>query len=522
MSYGFRRQIAALKPPHMDRISELRRGAEKVRPCRHLLRLLAGATLALAALAVSPALPGVGDSAQAQKLISLSASKRLTTVTVSIGKSEDIRLDTGFGDVLIGDAEIADINPLTDKTLSILGKKLGTTRVSVYGEGKRLVGVFDIEVSYDTTLLQDELKRRFPYAKMRVSAVNGRLMLTGTAPDGATLDKAVQIARQFGPEVISSISVDSPQQVMLEVRFVEASRQAGRELGFQWNVTGSNRFVTNIGDMKLPPTNASLVTAAGAAAGVLGSTSTPFGYIAARMLANGMNIDVAVNALEERGLARKLAEPNLVALSGDTASFLAGGEFPIPMAGTYGQITVDYKRYGVSLAFTPTVLGNGLINMKIEPEVSQLDTANSVTIPGGGVIPGLTVRRANTTIELRDGQTFVLAGLLQNQSKTIQQQLPWLGDVPVLGALFSSKSYQKDESDLVIIVTPRLVRPIRPGEPAATPLDDTLPSNDVDFFLNNKPEVRRADVRAIEGPPVRPFTGHMLELAKGGSHAALQ
>ena len=230
-----------------------------------------------------------------------------------------------------------------------------------------------------------------------------------------------------------------------------------------------------------------------------------------------------LNALEERGLARRLAEPNLVALSGDTANFLAGGEYPIPVPGAFaGQIAVDYKKYGVSLAFTPTVLRGSLINLKIEPEVSSLDPAHSVTVGNGIVVPALTVRRASSTIELKDGQSFVLAGLLQNELATAQQQLPWIGDVPVLGALFSSKSYQKNETDLIIIVTPHLVNPTRPGDVLRTPLDTTLPANDVDFFLKNKNELLRNQVRgggaAVERGPI----GHMLELPKGGLNAAVQ
>jgi pilus assembly protein CpaC len=529
MKQDSRRRTATVARRPEDKSTGPRSKAEKVRRLRrHLLHFLVAGTVAIAALALHPLLPGMGEDAQAQRIVALSSSKRLTTVTVSVGKAEDVRLDVGFNDIMIGDSEIADVHPITDKTLSVLGKKLGTTRVSIYGDGKKLVGVFDVEVAYDTTLLQDELKRRFPTAKLRVIAVNGRIMLTGTAPDGVVLDKAVMIARQFGPEVINSVSVDQPQQVMLEVRFIEASRQAGREFGMQWNVTprsgSSQRFLTNMGNntSSLPVTtgtSGSILDTA--AAGVLGTTTAPFGYIAANFIAKGLNIDVMVNALEEKGLARKLAEPNLVALSGDTASFLAGGEYPIPVAADYNKITVEYKRYGVSLAFTPTVLSSGLINMKIEPEVSQIDTANAVTISGTS-IPALTVRRASTTVELRDGQSFVLAGLLQNDSTTVQQQFPWLGDVPILGALFSSKSYQKNESDLVIIVTPRLVRPARPGDPLKTPLDNTLPANDVDFFLNGKAELRRADVRATEGPREMPFTGHMLDLAKGDRHAALQ
>jgi pilus assembly protein CpaC len=213
-------------------------------------------------------------------------------------------------------------------------------------------------------------------------------------------------------------------------------------------------------------------------------------------------------------MARNLAEPNLVALSGDTASFLAGGEFPIPVPGQLGQISIEYKRFGVGLAFTPTVLGGGLINLKIEPEVSQLDPSNAITV-GPVQVPALIVRRASTTIELRDGQSFVIGGLLQSQGQTAQQQLPWIGDVPVLGALFRSASYQKNETDLAIIVTPRLVRPTRPGDLVASPLDSTLPPNDADLFLMGKPEISPAMAK-LAGGVDRPFTGHMLDMPKNG------
>jgi len=235
------------------------------------------------------------------------------------------------------------------------------------------------------------------------------------------------------------------------------------------------------------------------------------------MLAAGIETDVIVNALEQKGIARSLAEPNLVALSGDTASFLAGGEYPVPVPGGLGVVTIDYKRYGVGLAFTPTVLSGGLINMKIEPEVSQLDFSRAVTVAGISV-PPLIVRRASTTVELRDGQSFVIGGLLQSTGQNAITQLPWLGDVPVLGALFRSASYQKNETDLAIIVTPRLVRPARPGDIVKTPLDSSLPVNDVDLFLMGKTEVTPAMARLIEGVPPREFSGHVLDLPRGGSH----
>jgi len=217
-------------------------------------------------------------------------------------------------------------------------------------------------------------------------------------------------------------------------------------------------------------------------------------------------------SLEQQGLARSFAEPNLVALSGDTASFLAGGEFPIPVPGTLGTVTIDYKRYGVGLAFTPTVLGGGLINLRIEPEVSQLDTSHPIQVAGISV-PPLIVRRASTTVELNDGQSFVIGGLLQSVGATDAHQIPWLGDVPVLGALFRSASYQRNETDLAIIVTPRLVRPTRPGDVVKTPLDNTLPANDVDFFVNGKNELTPAMAR-LGVRTERPFVGHILDVTE--------
>jgi pilus assembly protein CpaC len=476
-------------------------GSLRVTP-RRLLATLAASVVAVTAISAVPA-----TDAQAERLIQISGAKRTVSVTIAVGKTEDVHVDAPFSDITVGDPEVADVAPLTDQTLSILAKKIGTTRVTVYAEGKRQLGIFDIEVSYDVSRLATEIRSAVGPG-IRVSSVNGRIMLSGSAPDAATLDKAVVIARQFAPEIINTVRVASPQQVMLEVRFVEASRQASRELGVQWNVRNS-KMNANIGDRA-----DTLPTAANITAGLL-SGASPFGFLLGRIVAGGTNIDVMINALEQRGLARSLAEPNLTALSGDTASFLAGGEFPIPVSGSNNAITIEFKRYGIGLAFTPTVLRDGQINLKIEPEVSQFDLNNAVALgPGLPPIPALIVRRASTTIELRDGQSFVIGGLLQSTNKGNQQQVPWLGDVPILGALFASRSYQRDETDLAIIVTPRLVHPARPGDPVKTPLDNTVPGNDADFFLAGKAEIPRKELRAAMGAEL-PYSGHVLDLPKG-------
>ena len=327
--------------------------------------------------------------------VELTAGRMAATVKVSIGKSEGVRTAESFSEVIVSDPDVADAIPLTDRSLSVLGKKIGTARVSVYGEAKKLVGVFDIEVSYDTSRLGSELAQRFPHARFRVSSVNGRIMLSGTAPNGMMVDQAMVVAKQFGADVINAVKVNSPQQVMLEVRFVEASRSASRELGVNWQVLGTTLQQGGTG--------------VGAAVGAssLISGAAPFGTIVGRMLGSGLQADGLLQALEERGVIRRLAEPNLTALSGDTASFLAGGEFPIPVSSNLGSIGIEFKKYGVGLAFTPTVLGDGVINLKIEPEVSQIDpttsiTLNGITIPALDRAPRQHHGRAARRTELRD------------------------------------------------------------------------------------------------------------------------
>jgi pilus assembly protein CpaC len=487
---------------------------------------LALAMLVVATLALAPA------KSQAQQKIALANVTRTAMVTVAIGKTEDVRTDQSVVDITVGDPDVADVNPLTDHSLSILGKKIGTTRVTAYGEGKKAVGIFDVEVSYDVSRLAAEIAR-FTAGGIKVASVNGRIMLSGTAPDAVTLDKAVTIARQFAPDVINTVQVLQPQQIMLEVRFIEADRQASQELGVQWNMFG-NSVLANIGDQvpasQLPVTSpggsfqqpgtsvgGSNVTPSAAtispvvAAGVLSGTA-PFGFLVGQL---SNKLQVAVNALEQKGLARSLAEPNLVALSGDTASFLAGGTFYVPTASSTGTPSVTPENYGVGLSFTPTVLKDGLINLVIKPEVSELDPSHAVTVAGTSV-PALIVRKASTTLELRDGQSFMLGGLLQNASQTNQDQLPWLGDVPVLGALFRSNQYQKNETDLVILVTPHIVRPLRPTDPIHTPLDNTLPGNDIDFFLMGQAEVSPSLARLAVGALNRPYVGHILDLPRNG------
>lgn len=463
--------------------------------------LLAMAVLTGALLAAPPLALANGKSLNSYFL---GKDNQRIDVPVVLHKSETVRVDFPFGDALVGDPEVADVVPLTNQTIYILGKKVGVTRLSLMDGKKQVLGAVDIEVTYDLDILRNRLKGNHAFSKVHVSSVNGKVLLTGVAPDAVVLQQVLTLAEQLAPkDVTNGMTVASPQQVMLEVRFIEASRNLDRGVGVNWATGGKVGGVTGngniIGGGITDTGNGNFTNNSVFSLQSLTQNLIPYGSITGRVLNGSVKADVLVSALEENGLARKLAEPNLIALSGDTASFLAGGEFPFPSSvTTAGQITVEFKKFGVGLAFTPTVLADGQINLKIEPEVSEIDPSNAVSM-NGYQIPGLNVRRATTTVELRDGQSFMIAGLLQGTNLSDTQGLPWVGNVPVLGTLFRSESYKKNETDLVILVTPRLIRPMIPGDKIATPLDNRRPANDAEFFLGGKQEVQVSHPKFIGG-----------------------
>ena len=343
---------------------------------------------------------------------------------------------------------------------------------------------------------------------------------------------------QNAVSVINAMSVASPQQVMLKVRFLEVTRDAGRQLGINWtavNASGTRGVTTGAGGLTTSPpqiggTAAGTVTCAPSGicppagngifqtVGTLVGTGTgaPFGTILAEIVNKGTQIDGLITALETKGLLQRLAEPNLVALSGDTASFLAGGQFPVPTpSSALNGPSFQYQPFGVQLKFRPTALNSGIINLSINPTVSELDFTNAVTV-SGTTVPSLIERSATTTVELRDGQSFAIAGLLQAHNARNISQLPWIGSVPVLGTLFRSSSYQKDETDLVIIVTPSFVQPAAPGARLATPFDTTVPTNDVDFFLMGQTEQhKKYNDYVSSGGDIKGPYGYMLGVMQG-------
>jgi len=442
-------------------------------------RLLAGAALALA-LPLAPATPALADA----PVRTSSPSVHAGTLEVPLNKSEIVSTDVNISKAMIGNDEIADVLPVSGRSIYVLGKKMGTTSLTLYDAGNRVISIMDVAVGPDVEALRAQLAEYVPNEHIDARISNDAVVLSGMVSDPAASGRALQIARTYaGDKVVNLIGVGSSQQVMLEVRFAEVNRSSGFDVGMNFAGRGT-RFsgLTGEGVGYVPATPSSSSTSIVNGAVVTTSTSgTPaylsqvpiagaFGVFRHNFSLGGLSIDAMLNALETKGLAKTLAQPTLVALSGEKASFLAGGEFPVPVAqsgngsGTGNQaITVEFKPFGVSLAFTPTVLGDRTISMIVEPEVSAIDPTASITI-GTITIPGLRTRRASTTLELRDGESFAIAGLLQEDFKTSINQLPVLGSIPILGALFRSSNYQKGQTELLIVVTPHLVAPIKPGQ----------------------------------------------------------
>ncbi|MGE9007765.1 type II and III secretion system protein family protein [Leptospira interrogans] len=493
------------------------------------------------ALALSGSVGGAGAAERrggSSSGVFVSEMNDVQRVKVTVNKSRTFRVDTPFSTIVAGSPEIADVKSLSDHVIYVQGRQTGTTNVILFDSSMKQIGILDVEVAIDTGNLQQNIQTSTGTRGIRVAASEGQVVLSGTAADAVAAERAMAIATGTVPKggvVVNAMNVAGPQQVMLEVRFLEVNRTAGRDLGV--NLYAANANGTNVGNTGLgggagsvgagrqpiggvngavgaPPTGSLPLVGA---LSTLASGATPYGSLLTSILRlnNGMSIDSLVTALETKGVLRRLAEPNLVTLSGDAARFLAGGEFPVPVAstpvaGAFPTVTIEFKKFGVELAFVPTVLSRGVINLRVEPSVSELDFANAVTI-GGTTIPALSRRDARTTVELRDGQSFAIAGLLQTRNRQDVSQVPWIGSVPVLGTLFRSSSYQQQETDLVIIVTPRLVAPAVPGQPLASPLDSRLPANDVDFFLNGQMEVRkRYNDYVNSGGEVKGPYGHII------------
>ncbi len=427
----------------------------------------------------------LGSPAQAKSWVEDMSGSR-TATSVNIDDLIVMKTDTAFKEVRIANTDIADVVVLTNRSFHLTGKKGGKTSVLLYDEDKQLIDIIKVTVGYDLVELKQSLYETLPGERVEVRQLGGGIYLSGEVSSANVATQAERVAQAFAPgKVTNGLSVNDSHQVMLEVRFVEASRDAIKELG--------------IGILTQRAGDFGFQSSSGLVSGALPS-------LAGTLLggAGNISLDTNIQALEEQGVVRTLAEPNLVSMSGDSASFLAGGEFPIPVAVDNDRIGIEFRQFGVGLSFTPTVLDDGIINLEVKPEVSSIDTTNSVRI-SGVEIPALRVRRADTTVELRNGQSFAIAGLLQNESSNSKVQVPWLGDVPILGSLFRSSRYKKRETELVIIVTPRLVQPASDISDLASPLDYNKAPTELDMFLNGKTE-KITDAGGLSGK-----YGHTLQ-----------
>ena len=413
--------------------------------------------LALAAAAPASVLAQVDPTIEARPAQALEVAK---------DKSVAFRLPYPVGEIAVAQPDVLQLVATTDQSFYVRGKTVGSTNLLVYDREHRLMQVIDVRVGLDTDSLQSDLDMALPGE--HITAVNfaGGVLLRGEASNIRSAQRAFEIAERYAPKAVSSeVTIKAAEQVMVEVRILEADRTALNDLGVNLNATNKNlNLATGVGILDNQP---------------------PMGTIGLSGTFHGVSIDATLTALQQKGLVRELAKPNLMAMSGEEASFLAGGEFPYPVPAGVNLVTIEFKPFGVKLNVTPTIQDNGQIRLKVSPEVSQLDPRHQLQIDGF-TLPSLTERKAETVVELKDGQSFAIAGLLQQDYINAVSQLPWAGDIPILGSLFKSASAKRDETELVIIVTPHMVAPADKVEQIRTPLESHEEPDLLDMLLTDR------------------------------------
>lgn len=440
-------------------------------------------------------------------------------IVVPVNRSEIISVSSDIAEVIVANPDVADVFVHGQRKVSVVGKSIGTTSLRILDAESNVLRTLSIRVGYDLPAIRQTLYELFPYEDISVQTVNNNIALTGMVSSTSVASKAVRIANEFllpagqprpsnngfaisagangtaDTGVINMLKVTSGQQVMLRVRVGEMQRTAMKQIGFSWDVLNANDLSAGTGIL-------------------LGTTaSSAFGAVQGTIEAGGATISAMIDALEENGLFKLLAEPNLVAMSGEEAEFLAGGEYPIPIQGDDNQISVQFKEYGVAVKFLPIVLSDSRIRISVSPEISELDINNGIPVSANSavVIPALTTRRAKTTVELAPGESFMIAGLLSDTSTAAIEQVPGLGEVPILGALFRSTSFQRDESELVIAVTPYLVDPVT-GDEVRLPTDGyRAPSMMEQFFYGALGHVSQETLRTSQTPSLEGPIGFMVD-----------
>jgi pilus assembly protein CpaC len=428
-------------------------------------------------------------------------------VTIEVDKAQILQLSEPAATVFVANPDIADVqvpqaseNPTN---VIVYGKKAGDTTVyAVTASGKIIA--YPISVKRQISEISDQLRKQVPQAKVDVASAPNGITMSGHVASPGDAQRLKSAARQFLGDKESlnfNVSVDAATQVNLHVRVAEVSREVDKQFGFNWQALFNNGTIA-VGLLtgREPLTNFG---------NFIRGTSLPLpdslglGY---RSSGGSVNVSTLIDALEQEGLVTVLAEPNLTTISGEAATFLAGGEFPIPVSQGLQQVTIEFKRFGVSVDFLPIVLDANRLSIKVRPEVSELSDKGAVIIDSIK-IPGLSIRRADTTVEMASGQSFAIAGLFQNNVSNQIQRFPWLGDVPILGALFRSSSYQRNESELVIIVTPYIVRPTNNTNDLHLPTDGIVFANDLEQILlgkltgdGDKASPPRTDAPHLYGP----------------------
>lgn len=437
---------------------------------------------------------------------SLSAAAGLS---IAAGENRLLTLSEEIIRVSVANPDVADLKVITPRQILVTGKAVGTTDLSLWNRSNEpLIVALQVHGSFDG--LDQQLRQLFPGERIQVSSVGDLIVLSGEVSDLRLPERIAEVARLHGQKVANLIQVAGNQQVQLEVRFAEVSRSGLREAGL--NVFHRDAGAQRVGGMSTPSTSPGGFLNTGAnpsipGAGARSLTGAP-PDVYAPSYNNAFSIffsqafdkfpfSATLSLLESNGLAKVLAEPTLTTLTGQQAKFLAGGEIPIPISAALGQVEVQWKKFGIVLEFTPTVLDARTIQLELSTEVSELDPNLAVSF-GGGSVPGFSSRQGETTVRLGDGQSFAIAGLLSEKTRSTVAKVPLLGDIPVLGALFRSTAYQRDETELLVVVTARLAKPMDPGQAGPLPGELETHPNDFQLFLLGAQTGRRRET------PLRP------------------
>lgn len=426
-----------------------------------------------AALTTTALTPAV---AEVLKVMTGQASSALN---VPMNRAVVVESDVPFAELSIANPGIADISTLSDRSIYVLGKAPGRTTLTLLSPEGKLISNVDVHVTPDIAEFKERLKQILPGENIEVRTANDGIVLSGTVSSTAKLDRALDLANRYAPDRVSNLMVvGGTQQVMLKVRFAEMQRSVSKNLSSSLAINSTS---DTIGGGVETGTWLNGTNTLGTSP--ITTRDNANGAMLLGFSAGALEIGVLLEALEAKGMVRTLAEPNLTALSGQEAKFLAGGEYPIPIPDNDG-IGIEYKPFGVELNFTPVVVDGDIINLTINASVSSIDTTVSLEANGFS-INAFKRRETSTTVEMRDGESFAIAGLLQDDFRDLNSQLPWIGDVPVLGTLFRSAEYQRSQSELVIIVTPHLVTPVA-GEALALPTDRVRIPTEKELFLGGQ------------------------------------